>query len=230
MSDHEHITDEAPPSAAPATAGPAQAPRPGPGRPDGPPKEGKAPDVDPELLEDYADFKAWRAARAEAEAVVPAGSAEVAQGYAGSDTRQIKVLEVPIPGGGPGGEERVEQYHLVDIDRDVLAHLSMLTTLADTDMDKAQALFEAMLLPADYVRLRRDVKVAARNIRNAAIADPNAEVLSIEQLWGAIADAVAEPLRELSADPKRVALLRGPSPTGPSSRNGSTPVGLPSSS
>lgn len=233
MSDHDPlISDEASPKPAPATSGAPPDHRRGGGRPDGPPKEGKQPDVDPELLADYAEFQSWKAAQAEAAAegqVVPAGSAEVANDGA-EDSRQIKLLEVPIPGGGPDGTERVEQYSLVDVDRDVLAHLSMLTTLADTDMDKAQALFEAMLLPADYVRLRRDVKVAARNIRNAALADPDSDVLSIEDLWGAIADAVAEPLRELSSDPKRVALLRGRSRTGRSSKNGSTPVGLPSSS
>lgn len=197
--------------------------------PPGKPDDNKPAPVDPDLLEDYATQQAFKEFLAEREAkaagqVVPAGSAEVAN--ADATDGPIKHLEVPIPD-GKGGTDRTEVYTLVDIDRDVIAHLSMLTTLADTDMDKAQALFEAMLLPEDYVRLRRHVKLAARAIRQHAV-DTGEKPITIEELWRMIADAVAEPLQELQSDPKRLALLRGPSRTGPTSKTASTPVGLPS--
>lgn len=190
------------------------------------------PPVDPDLLADYAEQEGFREFLDEWEARKAGGGEPVPFNGTGarppvSHVGPVKVLEVPIP-----GEEKARRYTLVDIDRDVIAHLSMLTTLADTDMDKAQALFEAMLLPADYVRLRRDVKLAARRLREISIEAAErgeaVEVPSIEELWRGVADAVSAPLKELNEDPKRAALLRGPSPTGPSSKNASTPEALPS--
>lgn len=178
-------------------------------------KEEGPPPVDVNLLADYAEFEAWKRARA-------ADADESPAGLAAAPT----VLELALPPARPGAAPTVKTYRLAPLDRDVIVHLQVLVTFSDTDQDKAIALFDALLEPDEFDRLQKDLRPALRQIRRARAADPSAP--SIEDTWVAMAQAVAEPLQALVADPKAAASLIGPSPTGPGSTSNSVPSALPS--
>lgn len=177
-------------------------------------KDEGPPPVDVNLLADYAEFEAWKRAREADAAESPAALAAPT------------VLELSLPPARPGADPVVKKYRLAPLDRDVIVHLQVLVTFSDTDQDKAIALFDALLEPDEFDRLQKDLRPALRQIRRARAADPNAP--SIEDTWVAMAQAVAEPLQALVADPKAAASLIGPSPTGGGSKPSSVPSALPS--
>ena len=212
MSDHPPISDNVPsdlPTPAPSTA-----PTPHAGGHPQPAANGQPPDqpppVDPSTLSDYDEFLAWKRANEERE-----------QARADGAALDVDQLKLEIPDG-----DTVHEFLIVDLTKDVLAHLQVLATFADTDMDRAAAIFEALLGPTEYERLRRTVRPMFRRIAQAHIDDPEANP-SVADVWTNMAQAVATPIQELARDPKRIDSLRGPSATGQGSRSTSPESALP---
>lgn len=204
MSNHQPISDENPSNLPEPTA------------PNSPPAEqpedGQPPPVDPASLADYAEFEAWKKAKDERKA------GEATSAAAALDFEQLK-LEIP-------DGDTVHEFLIIDLNRDVLAHLQVLATFADTDMDRAAAIFEALLGPVEYERLRKTVRPMFRRIALAHQEDPE-NAPSVGDIWTNMARAISEPIQELSKDPKRIDSLRGPSATGDESRSTSTASALP---
>lgn len=172
-------------------------------------KSDQPPPVDPEALADYAEFEAFRKAKAEADATEP---------------EMPEAVELVVDG-------QVRRYEMTRLDKDVLAHLQVLTTFADNDAEKAVAVFEALLLPDAFDALKTDLRPALQQIRRdqaAAKAKGEEPGPGISDVWVAMARTVTEPLQELIKDPKRAASLAGQSPTGRGSKPGSPVSALPS--
>lgn len=180
----------------------------GPGGPQTRPDSEGPPPVDVSTLPDYEEFQAFKLHQA-----------ELAKRSSGEAVLPDSIVLVF------GGAEHT--YRLVDIDNDVLSHLTVLTTFAENSADKAVALFEALLTPDDFDRLRNDIRPAMRDVRRKHMKDPE-NAPSISDVWIEMAEAVATPIKEFVADPKRVGSLAGPSPTGTLSNTGSPPSALPS--
>lgn len=213
MSDQPHISDNAP-SGLPDQR-PPSAPAPHSGGQPNPGGQTDQPDpVDPAALEDYAEFQAWKRAKAEREEITL-----VATG--GPAALDIDTLKLEIPDG-----DTIHTFEIANLDKDVLAHLQVLATFADTDMDRAAAIFEALLGPVEYERLRKTVRPMFRRIALAHSQDPEANP-SIADVWTGMAEAVAKPIQELASDPKRIDSLRGASATGDESRSTSPASALP---
>lgn len=172
--------------------------------------QGQTPEVDPDELADYAEFEAWKQSRrAAAAAVDPPREAP-------------KSLTLTLP----DGTENV--YELLPVDEDTVAMLSALVTMADTDAEKASAVFDSVLHPDSYDKLKRDLGPVLRNIRRERLRNPDAP--SVMDTWVALAQAIVAPLQELMDDPKKRDSLAGRSPTGPSSNGSSVRSALPSMS
>jgi hypothetical protein len=168
---------------------------------------GQEPPVSPDELKDYREFRAFQDAReAELAAETPALPTSL-------------VLEV---------DGKDQTYRLCDLDRDVVVHLQALVTFAETDTERAISLFDALLEPDEFDRLKKDLRPALRAVKKAHMADPEAP--TVEDVWRGMAEAVAGPIRELMSDPKRLASLGGRSPTGVSSTTDSPRSALPSMS
>jgi hypothetical protein len=191
------------------------------GAPTGPPRNGATdppPPVDPKLLDDYEQFQAWKAMRAEAAAANDGLSDD---GDSALDPFSFKLR---IRDG-----ETVHEFTTVDVtDENVLAHLQVLVTFAESDTDRAAAVFEAVLGSIEYVRLQKMIKPMLRRIEAAHAADPD-NCPSVLETWQNMISTVAKPIQELASDPKRLDSLRGRSSTGRSSKTGSPPAALPSS-
>lgn len=204
MSNQPNVSDESP-SSLPAPAPPRSPTAAAAGQPSDQP-----PPVDPESLADYAEFRAWKESQAEREEPEP-----------GTAALDVAALKLEIPDG-----DQVHTFRIVDLSRDVLAHLQVLATFADTDMDRAAAIFEALLGPVEYDRLRKTVRPMFRKIAAAHLTDPDGNP-SVADVWTNMATAISQPIKELTDDPKRIDSLRGPSPTGEESRSTAIDSGLP---
>lgn len=171
------------------------------------------PAVDPSTLPDYAEFQAWKARQTEASK----------PSEASIDVEEL-VLEIP-------DGDTVHRFTTVDItDDNVVAHLQVLVTFADNDMDRAGALFEALLGPIEYDRLRRTIRPMMRRIGAAYFDDPENNP-SIQDVWIGMARTIAEPIKKLQSDPKYAGSQPGRSATGPTSSIASEPTSaLPPSS
>lgn len=191
------------------------------GSPTGPPRNGPAeppPPVDPQLLDDYEQFQAWKRLRDEA----AAANGELAD--TGDSALDPASFKLRIRDG-----ETVHEFQTVDVtDENVLAHLQVLVTFAESDTDRAAAVFEAVLGPVEYVRLQKMIKPMLRRIDAAHAADPDGNP-SVLETWQNMIATVAKPIQELASDPKRLDSLRGRSSTGRSSKTGSQRAALPSS-
>lgn len=207
MSNHQPISDENP-SNLPEPVAPNKPAAQGANQP----KDGETPPVDPASLADYAEFQAWKQSQAEREA------GDATSAAAALDVQSL-VLEIP-------DGDTVHTFRIVDLSKDVLAHLQVLATFADTDMDRAAAIFEALLGPVEYERLRKTVRPMFRRIALAHEQDPENKP-SVGDVWTNMATAISQPIKELSEDPKRIDSLRGASATGDESRSTSTDSALP---
>lgn len=174
------------------------------------------PDIDPQLLPDYQEFLAFKARQRENGAVEPAGV---------EPSVDIDRLVLEIPDG-----DKMHRFQMVDVtNRDVLAHLQVLITFAENDMDRAAAIFEALLGPHEYDRLRKIVRPMFRRIAAAHMDDPDNNP-SVETVWVEMASTISKPIAEMANDPKGQDSQRGPSHTGHSSNTGSPRSALPPSS
>lgn len=173
------------------------------------------PPVDPSTLPDYAEYQAWKQAQAERQRA--AGEPPAVD---------FERLVLRIPDG-----ETVHEFRTVDVtDENVIAHLQLLVTFADNDMDRAGALFEALLGPAEYDRLRKAIRPMIRRIGLAYFEDPENNP-SIQDVWVNMARTISEPIKHLQSDPKDYDSPDGRSHTGRSSITGSEPKSaLPPSS
>lgn len=195
MTDHNTFDEPSIQSAQPGapTQPAAAAPGPRPGhRPGSPPVQpGQPAPVDPAALTDYNGNQSFHAAVAEG-APVPAEELD-------GPPRLSVVL--PING-------KDEIFTLQEITRDSIALLQALSTLADNDAERAGAVFESMLGPAEYKRLQRLIRPALRDVAARHAADPENNP-SIADVWVSMAEAITKPLTELADDPKRRDSLLG---------------------
>lgn len=164
------------------------------------------PPVDPDLLEDYAEFKQWKRLQEERQQEQTAAAVDF----------ENLVLEIQ------DGQD-VHSFRMVDVtDRDVHAHLEALSTFAENNIERASALFQTLLEPGEYDRLKRLVGPMFRRVAAAHRQDPTQP--SVEDVWVGMARTITKPIEELQADPKRLDSLRGHSSTGHSSSTGSEPT------
>lgn len=168
----------------------------------------KTPDIDPLSVEDLAEFKAWKEAQAE---------------YSKADLPSIpNKLELV----DPSKPDKVHEFRLAPLDEDVLATLQALATFAETDTERAAAMFQAVLLPGEYERLKAMMPRFIRDVRKRRIAD--GEAPSVADVWVAMANELVGPLMEAMQDPKRFASQLGLSENGAESASTSDASGLPS--
>lgn len=180
------------------------------------------PPVDPTLLDDYENQQAFREFLEERQRKQQREAAAADNAPATLDVNRL-VLEIP------DGDD-VHTFETVDVtDENVLAHLQILITFSDTDMDRAGALFEALLGPHEYDRLRKTIRPMIRRIGAAWFDDPENNP-SIQDVWINMARTISEPIRRMQADPKDSGSQHGRSHTGHSSSIGSeTKSALPPS-
>lgn len=176
-------------------------------RPPGP--DDQPPPVDPQALEDYsATLTGFREDQAVVEATTDGAAAPI-------------IVVLPLPDGSDA------RYTVRDPrDESVRSYLEALAMFAETDVQQAQAVFEALLGPEQYADMGRRIKPVLRDVVRRSAVDPTAP--TVADVWKQLADGIMAPIRALAEqNPKGSGSPGGQSPTGNGSGTNAGPSGLP---